>query len=593
MFDHKVDVSGQALLSRSVNANPIGIIITDPNLPGEPIIYVNPGFEKLTGYTAAEIIGCNFQVLLNKDANHTGRISKISQAFDLMRDTKLIVPNRQKDGTLLWSELTISSVSDREGNLINRFGILTDVTDRVYREGLQGKRPLEGFLSERAGNYQDKLAGITGLVEEKNRPEGIWANQILPAKKNEVSSLDELLLNQHSPDHKNSGRSLDESGQQYLQSQKLETIGHLTGGIAHDFNNILTVILNTSELLQMQFGDNELLNSGLADIAACTQRAGELTRQLLAFSRNQVLQPKIIELNSVINNLGNWLKRVIGEDIQLTTILNPISEKIKADQSQIEQVIMNLIVNARDAMPSGGTLTIETTEVIINEENIPTRNSLTPGKYIVLSVTDTGCGMDKTTLNHIFEPFFTTKEAGKGSGLGLSTVYGIVKKSGGNIWVGSEVGAGTTFKIFLPVIHEEEAAQPAVICPKVAHKGTETILLVEDERDVRYVTKTILERNGYKVIDTRDATEALEVIGESPESFDLILTDMVMPGMNGKELSEKVRQRLPGIKILFMSGYPNGTAHPNQFLEPNLPLIQKPFRPSELVQRIQETLKVI
>ncbi|HZC81182.1 MAG TPA: ATP-binding protein, partial [Nitrospiraceae bacterium] len=321
------------------------------------------------------------------------------------------------------------------------------------------------------------------------------------------------------------------------------------------------------------------------------ERASLLTRQLLAFSRKQVLQPRILDLNAVVANMDTMLHRVIGEDIDLLTILSPGLASVKTDPGQIEQVLMNLVVNARDAMPQGGRLTIETADVVLDTDYARKHVDVSPGRYVMLAVSDTGCGMDTATQEHIFEPFFTTKEQGKGTGLGLSTVYGIVKQSGGNIWVYSEPGRGTSFRIYLPRI---EAAAEVVEPDKAQEqllRGSETILLVEDEPGVRKLAKTILHTHGYTVLEAAQGKEAFRLSGQHTGTIHLMITDVVMPGMSGRELAERLKSARPSMKVLFMSGYTDKAMVHHGELDPCTAFLQKPFTPQALARKVREVLE--
>jgi len=381
--------------------------------------------------------------------------------------------------------------------------------------------------------------------------------------------------------------------QQLQQSQKMEAVGRLAGGIAHDFNNLLMVISGYSEFLLERLGSEPALRSPAQEIASAAERASSLTRQLLAFSRKQMLAPKMLDLNSVVTENVRMLKRMIGEDIDLVMIPAGQLGQVRADSGQIEQVIMNLAVNARDAMPSGGKLTIETSNVTLDEEYARTHTPVPAGEYVMLAISDTGMGMDSETQSHIFEPFFTTKGP-KGTGLGLSTVYGIVKQSGGYIWVYSEPGKGTTFKIYLPrVAGAGESVAPAVARPAAARAepGAETILLVEDEANLRYLAKQFLEKLGYKVIEAADGAVAMQIVVAHEGMIHLLLTDVIMPGMNGRELAQRVAEIRPNIKVLYMSGYTENVIGHNGTLDAGVHLLQKPFNLRDLKDRVREVLE--
>jgi PAS domain S-box-containing protein len=380
--------------------------------------------------------------------------------------------------------------------------------------------------------------------------------------------------------------------QQLRQSQKMEAVGRLAGGIAHDFNNLLMVILGYSEFLLERLGPEPSLRGPAQEISSAAERASSLTRQLLAFSRKQMLAPRILDLNSIVTENLRMLTRMIGEDINLVMVPGSGLGSVRADASQIEQVIMNLAVNARDAMPSGGKFTIETSNITLDEEYARFHAPLRPGEYVMLAISDTGMGMDAETQSHIFEPFFTTKGP-KGTGLGLSTVYGIIKQSGGYIWVFSEPGKGTAFKIYLPRVASvgESAARtvPTVDAPKV-ESGAETVLLVEDEANLRYLARQFLEKQGYRVIEAADGAVAMQIVVAHEGVIHLLLTDVIMPGMNGRELAQRVSEIRPNVKVLYMSGYTENVIGHNGTLDAGVRLLQKPFNLRDLKDKVREVL---
>jgi two-component system, cell cycle sensor histidine kinase and response regulator CckA len=379
--------------------------------------------------------------------------------------------------------------------------------------------------------------------------------------------------------------------QQLQHAQKMEAVGRLAGGIAHDFNNLLMVISGYCEFLLERISPDPAVRTPAEEISKAASRATDLTRQLLAFSRKQVLTPKVLDLNAVVTDNLRMLTRLIGEDVDLVMIPGGSLGMVKADPGQVEQVIMNLAVNARDAMPKGGKLTIETANVSLDENYVRTHAPAAPGEYIMLAVSDTGMGMDADTQTHIFEPFFTTKGP-KGTGLGLSTVYGIVKQSGGYIWVRSEPGRGTTFKIYLPrvaAMEETVSPQPPVTVAEET-RGQETILLVEDDATVRHLTRDYLRVQGYNVLEAADPAVALQITIAHSGPIQLLLTDVIMPGMNGRELAEQVGSVRPETRVLYMSGYTENAIGHNGTLEPGINLLQKPFTLPALKTKVRETL---
>jgi signal transduction histidine kinase len=405
-----------------------------------------------------------------------------------------------------------------------------------------------------------------------------------------LSQTHELKRSQAEKERTEAVDALRNTEQQLQQAQKLEAVGRLAGGISHDFNNILTAILGYSDLTLQRLLDGDPLKRNLLEIRNASVRAAALTRQLLAFSRKQVLQPITLDLNSVVQDLERMLARMIGEDIELTTSLNHELGNVRADPGQMEQVIMNLVVNARDAMPDGGKLMIETDNVELDESYAQRHLSVSPGPYIMLAVSDTGTGMDSDTLEHMFEPFFTTKEAGKGTGLGLSTVYGIVKQSGGNIFVYSEMGRGTTFKIYLPQVDKPAEKYTTGGLPREIPRGTETILLVEDSDVVRALAQEVLEASGFQVFEAADPESAIAICENHNGAINLLLTDVVMPGMSGSEMSVRLLKLCPRMRVLFMSGYTADAIVNQGVLDGGLNFIQKPFTPDALVLKVREVL---
>jgi nitrogen-specific signal transduction histidine kinase len=379
--------------------------------------------------------------------------------------------------------------------------------------------------------------------------------------------------------------------EQFRQAHKMEAVGRLAGGVAHDFNNVLTVIRAQTEFLLADLPADDPRRAEVLEIQSAADRAAAFTRQLLAFSRRQLLQPEVLELNEIITGMEMMVRRLVGEDVVLLIKLDPQIPRVWADPGQLQQVIMNLVVNARDAMPRGGTLLIETAVVELDEHYPRQHPTAKPGVHVVLVVTDTGCGMDPATRFRIFEPFFTTKEPGKGTGLGLSTVYGIVKQSGGHIWVYSEVGRGTTFKLYFPPHYgatKTVPIQPAVPLPPLASGAT--ILLVEDERPVRSTVRRLLERHGYRVLEAANGLDALELVTSRASEINLVLSDMVMPGMGGTELAGRVRVIAPKLPVLLMTGYTEEaiTRAGERPLDEHI--IEKPFTLTTMLQKVSTAM---
>lgn len=377
---------------------------------------------------------------------------------------------------------------------------------------------------------------------------------------------------------------------QLRMAQKMEAIGRLSGGIAHDFNNLLGVIIGYSGVLKKALNPENALWEHALEIEKAGKRAASLTKQLLAFSRQQVLTPAVLSLNTLVSDMEKMIPRLLGEDIELSLALDPNLGEVKADGSQIEQIILNLAVNARDAMPTGGRLQIRTANVELDQTYARNHPGSKVGKYVMLAVTDTGMGMDATTLTHIFEPFFTTKELGKGTGLGLATVYGIVKQSNGYIWVDSASGKGASFQIYLPRHEGQAALEEQKVGPAEELRGSESILLVEDAEPLRKLAQTFLQAGGFRVVSAGSGEEALRVAASFGGALDLLLTDVVMPGMNGRVLAEQLLLRHPGTKVLYMSGYTDSFIAGHGVLEPDTHLLHKPFSEEVLIQKVREVL---
>lgn len=377
---------------------------------------------------------------------------------------------------------------------------------------------------------------------------------------------------------------------QLRQAQKMEAVGMLAGGVAHDFNNLLTIITGYSQLILNNISDDDPNRHSVEQIMKAGERAAALTKQLLAFSRRQVLQPKVLDLNKLVTGLSAMLQRLIGEDIDLRLALNPDLGRVSADPGQVEQVLMNLVVNARDAMPKGGTLTVETTNRVLDESYAGRHISVKPGSYVMLAVSDNGAGMDQATQARLFEPFFTTKGSGKGTGLGLSTVFGIIKQSGGSVEVYSEPSKGTSVKVYLPRI-DQPASLETESAAQRAPRGSETILVVEDEDMVRTLVRETLEREGYKVMDAADPLDARRIADQFRGHIHLLITDVVMPKVSGRELAVQLTRKRPQMQVLYMSGYTDNAIVNSGVLQKEVAFLQKPFTPAALTQKVREVLE--
>ena len=611
----------------------IVIIDEDSNL-----LYFNPSTETVFGYTAAEMKGQKLTMFMPeyiRSLHEAGIKAYLETGVRHLNWESLELPGRHKDGHEI--PLGVSFSEFRTNGARYFTGIIRDISARKeaerelfnsnerYRDLVENAHDII-YSHDLAGNYTSinrAVELITGYTREEAltmnmrqivAPEHIETAQEMIARKLEgldgtayeldiiakdgrrvtVEVNTKLVLHDGIPiGVQGIGRDITRRKmleEQLLQSQKLESVGRLAGGIAHDFNNMLTAINGYSDLVLRQLGQDDPMRGNIEEIKKAGERSASLTQQLLAFSRRQLLQPEFVDLNETITETSSMLKRLIGEDIELATVLNPKVGSIKVDPGQLSQIIMNLVVNARDAMPNGGKLTIATSNVFLDPDYARTHLGILPGAYVMLSVSDTGIGMTPEQQEQIFEPFYTTKEVGKGTGLGLSTVYGIVKQSGGNVLVYSEVGHGSTFKIYLPrVVSPDETPEFQESSPKLA-LGTEIILLVEDEDLVRSLSRQVLESCGYKVIEAVDGVEALEILEGSEEHIDLLITDVVMPRMGGPELAEKLREKMPNLPILFASGYTDDAIVRNGVLQTNVNFIQKPFAIDDVARKVRDLL---
>lgn len=489
-----------------------GVVISDYSLPDHPVIYCNPAFEKLTGYSRDEILGRNCRLLQGPDTDPAA-IAKIRNAIRAQRPSLTEILNYRKDGTSFWNALMISPVGDDTGDVTRFVGVQTDIT--------------------------------------------------------EIKLLQE----------------------QFQQSQKMEAFGQLAGGVAHDFNNILFTILGYSEMILNMLEEESELRKFVEEIFRSGKRAEALTRQLLAFSRKQTLQPKILDLRAVVGDIQKMLRRLIGEHIELHTISTGVPGSVKADPGQIEQMLVNLVVNARDAMPNGGMITINTVNVSFALHDSARPASVPPGHYVVLSVSDTGTGIPEDVRSRIFEPFFTTKEKGKGTGLGLATCYGIIQQSEGFITVESEVGSGTTFRIYLKHADTRPALLDNDVKPQDLPRGNETVLVLEDDPGVLDITVTLLGDLGYTVLKAENGIEAQGVVRENAGcKIDLLLADIVMPKMGGKEFADWLAANSPDTRVLFTSGYIEDEIVRRNVLESRAAFLQKPATLSTIATKVREVL---
>jgi PAS domain S-box-containing protein len=593
----------------------------------EAMLDVNPMAERLTGFPYAELMRMQATYLFRSSVN--GGLHRLRHAFQrtgLFHSQEDFLLRHQKDGVWIPVNLTVTrlharpktlglitarDISERkqyEASLLHERhllrSLLDNTPDHIWFKDAQGrfirinkaKADMHGLASpEEAINktdrdfYRAEFAGQT----DKDEQDVISTGRQLMAKEEKITDGQDRQLwvsTTKSPLRDPKGQIIGTFGiarditeckrleEQLRQSQKMEAVGRLAGGVAHDFNNLLTVILGYGSLLLERTPGNDTRYEPIRMIRTTAERAASLTRQLLAFSRKQLLMPVVLDLNTVVTELAPMLRRLIGEDIRLVTDLTEGLGAIKADRNQLEQILVNLVVNARDAMPTGGQLTIAT------------HNEDTEQPRVVLTVRDTGHGMDEQTRAHLFEPFFTTKEVGKGTGLGLATVYGIVQQSGGEITVDSAPGAGATFRIALPRVESVQAAASIPpLTPEQVH-GRETVLLVEDEEMLRNLARIVLRKNGYTVLEAAHGAEALSICQSHPASIDLLMTDVVMPILGGRELADRVAQLRPDVKVLFVSGYTDDAVVRNGVMAESVQFLHKPFTPATLLSKVREVL---
>lgn len=621
-----------AALEAAANA----IVITDSH---GAILWTNRTFSELTGYTRQEVKGRNPRILKSGKQDRA-LYSNLWEAIKAGKTWHGEIINQRKDGTLYNEEMTITPVRAFGAEITHFVAIKQDVSERIRaRQALQQAEEKYRTIFEDAvvGIYQSTPEGrflsVNRAVAKMcgyDSPEQMIAeikdiahqSYVDPGSREEFMSMmkkDGVVRNFEYQAHRRdgevawfleNGRAVrDSSGviryfegtlhditerkrleQQFHQAQKMEAVGQLAGGVAHDFNNALGVILGYSELLQLSLPPESSGYRYAEQIIKAGRKATSLPRQLLAFSRKQTIQPTMLDLNSVVVDVDKMLRSLIGEDVALSIVRDPKLKMVKADRGQIEQILMNLAVNARDAMPQGGKLIIETANAELDSFYLKEHPYAKAGSYVAMSVSDSGCGMDKATQAHIFEPFFTTKAPGKGTGLGLSTVYGIVKQSEGYISVYSEVGRGTTFRVYLPRVEGAAEAVGNIQPAKPLPRGTETILLVEDEESLRRLARGCLENNGYTVLEAANGHMAVQLAQEHAGRIDLLLTDVVMPGMSGRELADLLQQSRHDVKFLYMSGYTYDLINQHGVLGPAVALIEKPFGIESLLVKVRDVL---
>ena len=601
---------------------------------GRPLA-ANPALAKMLGYDSPD-------ECLQSIANAAGLWVDESQRehFQRRMNERGTVQNlecrlKRKDEQIIWVSLNSRRVCDAAGQALYNEGFMVDITERRTAEEKIGSlataieqaaeqfviTDLDGSIQycnpafEKASGYSKEEAlgqNPRMLNSGKQTPQFyenlwqtissglVWTGRFTNRRKDGTLFEEDATI---SPIRDVSGRikgyvalkrDVSERIQlenQFRQAQKLESVGRLAGGVAHDFNNLLTVINGYSGLLTEELKPYDPLWPYADEIQKAGERAAGLTRQLLAFSRKQVIEVKEVDLNAVVKDAERMLRRLIGEDVELRTSLDPQLGLLMADPDQMHQVIMNLVVNARDAMPDGGKLLLETRDILLSEAAAASHPGALPGRYVLMCVTDTGSGMDEHTLEHIFEPFFTTKEQGKGTGLGLSTVYGIVKQNGGWVEVASQLGHGTTFRVYLPRVESACAASTEGSAAQPVSRVSGTVLLVEDQDEVRRLARTILKMHGFEVIEARNGMEADKLAGHHLGEIDLLLTDVVMPGMSGRALCDRLRSVRPRLKVLFSSGYTADVIAHRGVLEPHVAYLPKPFTAQQLISKVREVIR--
>ncbi len=518
----------------------------------------NKGAERIYGYTAEEVVGKPISVLIPPEqSDELRQIHETSSRGESLDGYETL--RVRKDGKEIYLSLSISPIRDTTDRLTGASIVARDITDaRLAQKALQQAHDeLEARVEERTAQLTQAVASLEKEIADRKEAE----------------------------------EALEKTEEQLRQSQKLEAVGRLAGGIAHDFNNLLTVIIGYSDMISRKGGLDARVTERVEEIHKAAVRAASLTRQLLAFSRKQVLKPQVLDLNELVDGLSKMLCRLIREDVQVVTSLGADLGNVNADPGQVEQILINLVVNARDAMPDGGQITIKTANAELDQAYSEMHMAVKPGHYVMLAVSDTGVGMDADTRARVFEPFFTTKEVGKGTGLGLSMVYGIVKQSGGNLWVYSEPGHGTTFKIYLPFIIEELSIDPqSEVSEGFLTRANETILLVEDEEMVRKLARDVLESGGYRVLPAQNGQEALALCQTHRGEIQLLLTDVVMPKMNGKQAADAIVALHPEMQVLYMSGFTDDAIVHHGVLQPGMNFIEKPFTAQVLAKKVREVL---
>ena len=619
---------------RIVETTNEGVLVVDA---GGIATFANPRLEQMLGYGKGEIVGQQWMALLDERERGGGmqRIRERRAGVAAQVELRL----RRADGSPLWVAASATPVMEAGGNYQGTVSMLTDITERrrgdeaalrlaaivessadailsIDEQGrctswndaaerlfgftaaeLLGRELTHLFPPERKGEREELLARLrrgemrVQLETQRLHKDGTAIDVMITVAAITVASgrRELCLIARDLTEQKRAEKALRETEEQLRQSQKMDAVGRLAGGVAHDFNNLLSVILGYGGAMLEELAPDQPARRDLEEVLKAGRRASELTQQLLLFGRQQVTAMRDLDLNQLVADAERMIRRIVGEDVELLVVRGEPLGCVRGDPGNLEQVLMNLVVNARDAMPHGGRLTLQTANVALDDEQARHQPGTRPGAHVMVSVSDTGVGIDRETRPRIFEPFFTTKERGKGTGLGLSTVFGIVQRHGGGIAVESEPGHGSTFRIYLPAVPAQDVA-PAATPVSPVLRGSETVLLVEDEEQVRAVAQRILERQGYRVVAARDGAEALRACASLETPIQLVLSDVVMPGMSGAELVQRLAAVLPGAKVLFVSGYADDSLIRSGVLEREVAFLAKPFAPETLARKVREVL---
>jgi PAS domain S-box-containing protein len=619
------------LLHALSQACPLPIFALDPR---GVVLWLNRAAESTFGWPAEELVGRPYPLVPESDRAEFERLLERARQGEALRNVE--GTRRKRDGTAIPVCAYVAPFYDRRGQCAGTMTMLVDVSERKRMEETRQ------WLAAIVESSEDAIIGkaLDGTITSWNRAaERIYdypAAEVVgrsirillpPGRPHEIDGILERISRGGQVDHfetvrvRKDGRSIDVSltispvrdadgrvvgasaiarditrsrhmEAQLRHAQKMEAVGRLAGGIAHDFNTLLGAILGNTELLLAESDSPAAVRAKAEEMKEAAARAASLTRQLLRFTRQQTLAPRPLDLNAALADMENMLRRLAGESVEFSTALESGLGEVRLDPSELLQIILNLVANARDAMPGGGRLLIETASIVLDKASAPALPGLRPGPHVLLTVRDNGVGMDEETLAHIFEPFFTTKEPGRGAGMGLATVYGIVRQSNGAIWAASTPGGGTTFRIYLPRAEAAEAypAAPAGPGAEPFPRGSGTILLVEDSRLLRRVAKEFLERAGYRVLDAGSPAEALATAGKHPDAIDLLLTDVVLPEMAGPELVRRLQAERPGFRVLYMSGYADDALAKAGLSRLTVPFIDKPFTWQTLAEKVREVL---